>query len=112
MPKLMTVLEGNLIEADISPDKLKALPKEKRNEILKMRWNIIRALCGKVKVYASGQVVIGGMLDGSEAAQFELENCSIAMLCYNAPYKSETDWRLEIASQEYVDQTVGTIRDH
>jgi hypothetical protein len=42
------------------------------------------AMVDRVLVYADGRVVIEGMLDGSEAAQFDLANCSIAALCYNS----------------------------
>jgi hypothetical protein len=70
--QLLTALQGRLAEIDIPPDELNALPKEKRKEILKARQEIIRALCEKVIVYADRRVVIEGVLDGSEAAQFEL----------------------------------------
>jgi hypothetical protein len=46
------------------------------NEVLKIRREIIRALVDKVVVYASGEVKIYGLLDGSEAAQFDLADLS------------------------------------
>ena len=68
----MTTLQAKLPEIDQTPDELKALSEEKRDEILEMRRDIIRALVDKVEVFASGKVKIYGLLDGSEAAQFEL----------------------------------------
>jgi len=70
--ELLTTLQGKLSEIDIPPEELKALPEDKRNEILRERRNIIRALVDRVVVYADGRVKIEGTLDGSEAAQFEL----------------------------------------
>jgi DNA invertase Pin-like site-specific DNA recombinase len=70
--QLLTALQGRLAEIDIPPGELKALPEEKRKEILKARQEIIRALCDKVVVYADRRIVIEGALDGSESAQFEL----------------------------------------
>jgi len=81
---LLTSLQAKLPEIDIPPDELKALPDERQTEILKMRREIIKALVDKVKVCANGQVEIVRLLDGSEAAQFELGGCPIAALCYNA----------------------------
>lgn len=54
----------------------KKLPEEARNEILRMQQDIIRALVDKVVVYADGQMVIEGLVDGSEAAQFDLADLS------------------------------------
>jgi DNA invertase Pin-like site-specific DNA recombinase len=69
---LLTALQSRLSEIDIPPDELKALPKEKQTEILKERQKIVRALCDKVVVYSDRRIRIEGLLDGSEAAQFEL----------------------------------------
>jgi len=71
----LTTLQAKLAEIDQTPEELRDLPEEKRNEILKIRRNIIRSLVDKVVVYADGQVEIHGLLDGSEAAQFELTSC-------------------------------------
>ena len=57
---------------DIPPNELKAMSMEKREEIFKVRQEIIRSLVEKVTVWANGQVKIEGALDGSEATQFEL----------------------------------------
>jgi DNA invertase Pin-like site-specific DNA recombinase len=70
--ELLTVLRGRLSEIDIPPDELRELPDDRRAKILEKQRTIIRALCDRVTVYASGKVVIDGVLDGSEAAQFEL----------------------------------------
>jgi len=70
--ELMTNIQEELPTIDISRKELLALPKEQQEVILKKRQRIIRALCDKVTIYASGRVVIDGLLDGSEAAQFEL----------------------------------------
>ena len=70
--ELLTTLQDKLSETDQTPDELRELAQEKRNEILESRRGIIRALVDKVEVYASGEIKIHGLLDGSEAAQFEL----------------------------------------
>ena len=70
--ELLTALQDKLVEIDISPDELRVLPDGRRTEILEARRGIIRALCDKVMIYADGSIVIKGVLDGSEAAQFEL----------------------------------------
>lgn len=69
---LMTGLQERLPEIDQDPDILKAMPNEKRLEILGQRQEIIRALCDRVWIWASGHIEIEGLLDGSEAAQFDL----------------------------------------
>ncbi len=69
---LMANIQTRLSAADVPPDELRKLPREKQIEILKIRQDIIRALVRKVTVWADGQVKIEGVLDGSEAAQFEL----------------------------------------
>ena len=75
--QLMANIEKVLPVADIPFNELKERPEEKRNEILSMRRDIIRALVEKVEVWANGQVEVHGLLDGSEAAQFELgSRCS------------------------------------
>jgi len=72
--KLLPTLQGKLPKIDLPPDELNGLPEQERNKILKMRQKIIRALVDKVEVYASGEVRIYGVLDGSEAAQFRLRS--------------------------------------
>ncbi len=69
--ELLTKLQTTLPEIDIPPKELKKLPEDKRNEILRRRQEIIRALVDCVIVYADKRVKIVGLLDGSEAAQFE-----------------------------------------
>ena len=81
--RLMTSIETLLPVADIPPDELKKLPEERRNRILKIRQGIIKALVEKVTVWASGQVKIEGLLDGSEAAQFDLPVCTNRRLWYH-----------------------------
>jgi hypothetical protein len=71
--KLLTALQDRLAKLDVPPKQLRALPEEERREILKARKEIVRALCDKVIVYADRRIVIEGVLDGSEAAQFEVE---------------------------------------
>ncbi len=58
--------------ADILPDELKELPEEKCDKILVIRRDIVRALVEKVKIWADGRVRMYGLLDESEAAQFDL----------------------------------------
>lgn len=70
--ELMGTLETRLPEIDQEPEVLMAKPKEKRLAILRERQEIIRVLCDRVEVYANGHVDILGLLDGSEAAHFEL----------------------------------------
>jgi len=65
-------MEDSLPEVDIPADELKALPEERQAEILKIRQGVVRALVDKIEVFADGYVKIHGLLDGSEAAQFEL----------------------------------------
>jgi hypothetical protein len=68
----MTTLQERSPTIDQRPEELRAMPKERRNEVMKKRREIIRALCDKVVVYADKRVRIEGVLDGTEAAQFEL----------------------------------------
>lgn len=70
--ELLTTLQAKLPEIDQEPAELKGLPEEERNEILRTRRGIVRALVDKVEVSASGEVKIHGLVDGSEAANFEL----------------------------------------
>jgi site-specific DNA recombinase len=70
--ELLTTLQAVLPGIDQTSKELKALPKDEREEVLRARQTIIRGLCDRVRVYADGQVEIEGVLDGSEAAQFEL----------------------------------------
>jgi len=81
--QLMANIEKVLPVADIPPAELKKLPEEKRNEILSMRQNIIRTLVEKVTVWASGHVEVEGLLDGSEASQFDLPVCTNRRLWYH-----------------------------
>ena len=70
--RLLTAIQEKLPGIDIPYIELRKLPEQKRSEILRLRQEIIRALVDKVEVFASGEVKIWGLLDGSEAAQFEL----------------------------------------
>jgi site-specific DNA recombinase len=71
--KLLTTIQRELPRIDIPYSELKKLPEKEREEILRMRKEIVRALIDKVVVYADGRVKIHGLLDGSEAAQFDLD---------------------------------------
>ena len=70
--QLLTLMQERLGEIDIQPDELRKLPEKQRAEILRERRRMIQALCDRVLLYANGRVVIEGVLDGSEAAEFEL----------------------------------------
>jgi DNA invertase Pin-like site-specific DNA recombinase len=71
--ELLVSLQDRLAAIDQTPEELKALSKDEQKEILKARRTIIRALCDKVYLYSSKVIRIDGVLDGSEAAQFELQ---------------------------------------
>ncbi|MEA3342456.1 MAG: recombinase family protein, partial [Chloroflexota bacterium] len=68
--ELLTKLQTVLPEIDIPPSELKKLSEDERNEILRRRQEIIRALVDCVEIYADKRVKIEGLLDGSEAARF------------------------------------------
>jgi DNA invertase Pin-like site-specific DNA recombinase len=70
--ELMTNIREELPMIDIPRKELRALPKEQQEVILRKRQRIVRALCDKVTIKANGHVEIDGLLDGSEAAEFEL----------------------------------------
>jgi hypothetical protein len=70
--ELMLTLQEVLPEIDQTLEELKEMSEDKRVWVLKKRREILRALCNRVDVYADGRVVIKGLLDGSEAAQFDL----------------------------------------
>jgi chromosome segregation ATPase len=75
--ELLATLRKRLSQIDQPLDELKALPRQKREEILRERQDIVRTLCDRVEVYSDGQVRLVGVLDGSRAAKFELGNrCS------------------------------------
>lgn len=76
MTELLTKIQDVLPEIDTPPKQLRSLSKESRNEVLEQRRTIIRTLVDNVKVYANAQVKIEGLLDGSEAAQFDLHDLS------------------------------------
>lgn len=77
---LMMGLQERLPKIDQGPEVLKAMALDKQQAILSQRQEIIRALCEKVLIWANGHVEIVGLLDGSEAAQFELDNTLIDLL--------------------------------
>jgi DNA invertase Pin-like site-specific DNA recombinase len=70
--ELLTTLRAQLPETDQSPEALEAMPKGKRDTILKRRRQTIRALCDKVIVWSDGHVKLEGVIDGSEGAEFDL----------------------------------------
>ena len=67
----MQTLQAQVQGIDQEPDALNALPENERRAILEKRRRIIRALCDRVTVWADGRIKIEGVLDGSEAVQFE-----------------------------------------
>jgi len=79
--ELLTSLQARLTEIDQTPEELAALPKEQQESILQERQDIIRALCEKVIVWSDRRVKLVGVIDGSEAAQFDLKRPR----WYNAP---------------------------
>jgi len=54
---------------------LYSLPQEEKDAILKERQVIIRILVDRITVNSKREVVIEGVIDGSESAQFELQRC-------------------------------------
>ena len=75
--ELLTGLQVELPKIDIPYNELKRLPKEEQRAILERRQKITRALVDKVIVFHNGHVEIEGLLDGSEASQFELATSTI-----------------------------------
>jgi hypothetical protein len=78
---LLGRLQGKLDRLNKSAAELAKLPGEERDTILKERQEVVRVLCDHVKVYANGDIVIEGALDGSEAIQLgfvnsRTDNCS------------------------------------
>jgi len=74
--ELLTTLQDILPDIDQTPKELKAMAKEERDKIMKIRRKIVRALCDRVYVYSDWRIRIEGMLDGSEAHQFDLVSSS------------------------------------
>jgi translation initiation factor 2B subunit (eIF-2B alpha/beta/delta family) len=70
--RFLTSLQGELPDIDQTLDELKAMSQEERNEILKARQKIIRALCEKIEVFSDRQIKLYGVLDGTEAGGFDL----------------------------------------
>ncbi len=70
--ELLTGLQSQVPDIDQTPQELKSMSLEARTEVLRARQKVVRALCQKVYVWANGHVEIQGMLDGSEAGQFDL----------------------------------------
>jgi hypothetical protein len=70
--ELLNALQEQLPDIDLAPNELRTLPEDKQNEVLRVRRSVIRALCERIHLYADGRVKIEGVLDGSEAAQFDL----------------------------------------
>lgn len=68
---LMQNLYERLPGIDQTPEELKELPKERRDEILKERQVIVRALAKEVIVWHDGRIKIVGVLDGTEGKRFE-----------------------------------------
>jgi DNA invertase Pin-like site-specific DNA recombinase len=70
--ELLTALQERLSGIHQTREEFRTLPEDKQRDIMKARQEIIRALCDRVLIYADGRVRIEGVIDGSEAAQFEL----------------------------------------
>ena len=70
--ELLASIQAKLPGIDQPPDELNQMPEEERNEILKMRRKIVRALVQKVVIWSDKRVKIFGLIDGSESAEFEL----------------------------------------
>ena len=68
---LMNNLHERLPAIDQTPEELKILPKGQRDEILKERQVIVRALAKEVVVWHDGRIKIIGVLDGTEGKRFE-----------------------------------------
>jgi DNA invertase Pin-like site-specific DNA recombinase len=74
--ELLTTLQDILPDIDQTPRELKAMPKEERDKIMRIRRTIVRALCDRVYVYSDWRIRIEGMLDGGEAREFDLASSS------------------------------------
>jgi chromosome segregation ATPase len=71
--QFLTSLQAELPDIDQLPDALIAMPQDERNSILRTRQRIIRALCDKIEIWSDGRIKLYGVLDGTEAGEFELE---------------------------------------
>lgn len=74
MRRLVEPLQAELPDIDLTMEQIKALPEAKQVKVLKKRQKFIRAFADKVLVFADGSITIEGVLDGSEAEQFELDS--------------------------------------
>jgi len=72
--ELLETIHNVLDEIDVPPEFLSQCPEGERRHILGARQKIIRALCDTIYIYADGRVKIEGVIDGSEAPQFNLVN--------------------------------------
>ena len=70
--QFLTALQAELPDIDQTLDELKAMSQDDRNAILKTRQKIIRALCDKIEIWSDGRIKLYGVLDGTEAGEFEL----------------------------------------
>lgn len=70
--QFLTSLQAELPDFDQTLDELKAMSQDDRNDILKARQKIIRALCEKIEVSSDRQIKLYGVLDGTEAGEFDL----------------------------------------
>jgi Recombinase len=70
--KLMAAIEKKLPEIDQTPAELRAMPEAQRRAIIKRRQTIIRALVDKITTWASGRLVVEGLIDGAKGEQFGL----------------------------------------
>lgn len=74
--ELLTTIQDILPDIDQTPEQLKAFPKEERDEIMRSRQKIVRALCERVYIYSDWSFRIEGLIDGGEAREFNLVSSS------------------------------------
>ena len=74
--ELLTTLQDILPDIDQTPKELMAMPRRERDEIMKSRRGIVRALCERVYVYSDWSIRIEGVLDGGEGRRFGLLSSS------------------------------------
>lgn len=83
--QVLQAFESRLGEIDIPPHDLEKMPQEQQENILKERQKIVRALCDKITIYADGQIIIDGLLDGSEHQQFDIPSQKIGVVDKSLP---------------------------
>jgi hypothetical protein len=69
--KLLANIRERLPEINQTPEELASLPEARQRAILLERQDIIKSLCEKVIVYASGDITIQGLI---EVSDFDVAN--------------------------------------